>query len=87
MRKSLGSPDYNRFVALLVAARKKAALSQQTLADRLERPQSFVAKYESGERRLDVVEFVTIARAMRADPLALFKAFLGERSSSRSGRR
>jgi hypothetical protein len=37
------------------------------------RPQSFVAKYEGGERRIDVVEFVAIVRAIGADPLKLLR--------------
>jgi transcriptional regulator with XRE-family HTH domain len=54
-----------------------AGLTQRTLAARLKKPQSFVAKYEGGERRLDVVEFIRIARALDADPLKLLAAFLG----------
>jgi transcriptional regulator with XRE-family HTH domain len=46
----------------------------KTLAETLGRPQSFVAKYESGERRLDAAEFVGIARALGADPFKLLKA-------------
>jgi ribosome-binding protein aMBF1 (putative translation factor) len=52
----------------LIAAREKAALTQQQLADRLKRPQSFVAKYEGGERRIDVIEFLDISRALEFDP-------------------
>ncbi len=40
------------------------------LADQLGKPQSFVAKYEGGERRLDVVEFATIAKVLKADPVS-----------------
>lgn len=65
--KSLRSPDHQRLIALLVAARAKAGLTQQQLADRLGRPQSFVAKYEGGERRIDVIEFVAIAYALQLD--------------------
>jgi len=54
--KSLFTPDYDRFLALLKQARVKAGLSQVEAADRLGRPQSFVSKCESGERRVDVVE-------------------------------
>ena len=50
------------------------ALTQQALAKRLRRPQSLVAKYEGGERRLDVVEFVTVARAIGVDPVVLLRA-------------
>jgi transcriptional regulator with XRE-family HTH domain len=65
--KSLRSPDHQRVIAILVAARAKAGLTQQQLADRLGKPQSFVAKYEGGERRIDVVEFVAIAHALEFD--------------------
>lgn len=74
--KSVHSPDQAAFCALLVAARKAAGLTQQAVALRLKKPQSFVAKYEGGERRLDVVEFVAIARALGANPLKLMAAFL-----------
>ena len=45
-----------------------ANLTQATLAARLDRPQSFVAKYENGERRLDIIEFIEIAEAIGFDP-------------------
>ncbi len=66
--KSLRSPEHQKLISLLVAAREKAGLTQQQLAKHLGRPQSFVAKYEGGERRIDVVEFVAIARALEMDP-------------------
>jgi transcriptional regulator with XRE-family HTH domain len=76
MEKSLKSPAYGRLIQLLVAARHNAGMSQQAVADLLDQHQSFVAKYEGGERRLDVIEFVTIARALDADPISLLRAFL-----------
>ena len=48
--------------------RLAAKLTQEHLAARLDRPQSFVAKYEGGERRLDVVEFMEVAEAIGFDP-------------------
>jgi transcriptional regulator with XRE-family HTH domain len=75
MQKSLKSPEYARLVATLVAVRNVADISQQQLADRLDEHQSFVAKYEGGERRIDVVEFIAIARALNADPVKLFRDF------------
>lgn len=66
--KSLRTPEHQRLVTLLIAAREKAGITQQQLADRLGRPQSFVAKYEGGERRIDVVEFLFIANALDMDP-------------------
>lgn len=71
--KSVHSPEQLAFRRLIVAARKKAGLTQQELAKRLRRPQSFVAKYEGGERRIDVLEFLAIARAIGADPIKLLR--------------
>ena len=65
--KSLRSADHRHLLALLVAAREKAGVTQQQLAERLGKPQSFVAKYEGGERRIDVIEFLHIARALGFD--------------------
>jgi transcriptional regulator with XRE-family HTH domain len=59
---------YKRLRELLVAARRDAGLTQVELSLRLKRPQSFVSKYERGERRLDVIEFGQVARALGIDP-------------------
>jgi transcriptional regulator with XRE-family HTH domain len=73
-------PDlYDRCLAGLVEARKKAAVTQMELAAELGRPQSFVAKYESRERRLDVAEYLMIAKAIGADPYRLLRAAERER--------
>lgn len=58
---------------LLIEARKSAGITQIELAKILKRPQSFVAKYENGERRLDVAEYITIARILGSDPYAVLK--------------
>jgi transcriptional regulator with XRE-family HTH domain len=76
MRKSLKSPEYARLVAVLVAVRHASGVRQQALAKKLGRPQSFIAKYEGGERRIDVVEFIAISRALGADPVKLFRDFV-----------
>lgn len=65
--KSLRSPAHVRLLQLLVAAREKAGLTQQQLATRLGKPQSFISKYEGGERRIDVIEFIAIADALEMD--------------------
>ena len=52
-----------------------ADLTQAQLAARLERPQSFVAKYEGGERRLDVIEFMEVAEAIGFDPAEFIGRF------------
>ena len=48
--------------------RKEAGLTQHQLASKLRREQSFVARIELGERRLDLVEFFWVARACRVSP-------------------
>jgi transcriptional regulator with XRE-family HTH domain len=71
---SLFPEFYDRALEQLVLARRAARITQAVLAETLGRPQSFVAKYESGERRLDAAEFVGIARALGADPFKLLTA-------------
>lgn len=71
MEKSLNTERHLLLTELLREARKDAGLTQQEVADRLGKPQSFVAKYENGERRLDVVEFLDVADALTTDPSAL----------------
>ena len=70
--KSLHTQAYSNFAAVLVAARTERRLAQQQVAECLGKPQSYVAKIEGAERRLDVVEFIALARALGVDPIALF---------------
>lgn len=81
MPSSLRSPQQQKLREVLIDARKNAKLTQAELAARLERPQSFVAKYELGERRVDVVEFVAVARALGLDPGELLNAYLSARQA------
>lgn len=67
------NPRYNTFQKALVNARQKTGLTQQEVAFRLERTQSFVSKYESGERRLDVIEFVEVCQALGIMPQSILK--------------
>jgi transcriptional regulator with XRE-family HTH domain len=73
---SLYPDHYARLLELLVTARKKAGITQIDLAKSLRRPQSFVSKVETGERRLDPTEFAKIARLVRSDPCALLEQSL-----------
>ena len=68
MSGSLFTEEYEEFVRLLVEARSNANMTQDVVAKKLGRPQSFVSKYESGQRRLDVVEFVEVSKAIGIDP-------------------
>lgn len=78
IRKSVHTPEQQLLRELLVAARDRAGLTQQKLAKRLGKPQSFVAKYEGGERRLDVIEFIVIAREIGADPVRMLRTLAGK---------
>ncbi len=71
MTRSVFSKGYDRFRQLLVEARKEAGLTQAEVALRLGRPQSYVSKYEQGERRIDVVEFLEIADAVSVNPATI----------------
>ena len=69
MTSSVFTKKYDLFRKLLIESRKDSGLTQQQLAERLNKPQSFVSKYENGERRLDVVEFLDVADALQIDKL------------------
>ena len=64
--------QYKVVGGLLAAARRRANVTQQELAARLGKPQSFVSEYERGQRRVDIVELLVISRALGADPVDLF---------------
>jgi transcriptional regulator with XRE-family HTH domain len=74
--KAQHSPDYQPVPGLLRALREAAGLTQRDLGDRLQRPQSWVYNCETGNRRVDVAEFVAWARACDADPKDAFARFL-----------
>jgi ribosome-binding protein aMBF1 (putative translation factor) len=71
LRKTLRTRGHRNLIAVLIAARRKAGLTQRDLAARLKRPCSFVGRMEAGERRMDIIEFIEIARALEADPRQL----------------
>jgi transcriptional regulator with XRE-family HTH domain len=77
MRRSIHSEAYGAFIDLMIEARKASGMTQAEVAVALGKPQSFVSKYESHERRLDVVEFVAIARVVRADPVRIVNVIDG----------
>jgi transcriptional regulator with XRE-family HTH domain len=78
MGKSIHSSQHLKLRELLIAARKKAGLTQAEVAERLGRPQSFVAKYEGGERQLDVVEFIEVTKAISANPVRIVRVLAEE---------
>jgi transcriptional regulator with XRE-family HTH domain len=84
---SVFSAQYNRFRILLNEARQSANLTQSELAKRIGRPQSFVSKFERGERRLDVVEFLEIAEALSIDVPAFLATLAEAKPAKKRGAR
>jgi len=72
MSKSLFSEANERLVEVLIAARHSAGLRQVDVADKLKIDQSYICNIERGQRRVDVLEFYVLAKAMNADPVQLF---------------
>lgn len=73
-RRWVGSPDYRAVVEVIRDARLAKDLSQREVARRLGKPVSFVNKIELMERRLDILEFVVLCRALELDPHELLDA-------------
>jgi ribosome-binding protein aMBF1 (putative translation factor) len=67
MTRSAFSRQAEQFREMMRAERERAGLTQTMLSQQLERPQSYVSKYERGERRLDVIEFLEVARIVGFD--------------------
>jgi transcriptional regulator with XRE-family HTH domain len=71
--KTIHTERHKKFCQLLKARRKAAGLTQTAVAERLGKPSSYVAKYELGDRRLDVLEFLDVAAAIGFDPRAFIR--------------
>jgi DNA-binding XRE family transcriptional regulator len=71
--KSIYSEEYREFRELLKRLRVEAGIRQVDLAAQLGVPQSFISKYESGERRLDVIETARIAEAIGSSLLQVVR--------------
>jgi transcriptional regulator with XRE-family HTH domain len=67
LAKTLGSKRHQALIAMLIECREAAGMTQTQLADRLGEYQSFVARLESGQRRVDVVEFLELAEVLGFD--------------------
>lgn len=62
MSKSVYNDDYKKLIERLKQARLDAGLSQQVVASKLGKPQSYISKVESGERRVDIIEVKEFAK-------------------------
>lgn len=65
----IDAEQYKVVGGILADARRGAGFTQQVLAKRLGKPQSFVSEYERGQRRIDVVELLAISRTLQTDAL------------------
>src|SRR5689334_18090231 len=67
VKKNIRLAQQKRLLVLLRGIRLDAGLTQSELASRLARDQTFVSKYESGERRLDILELREVCQAIGTD--------------------
>jgi transcriptional regulator with XRE-family HTH domain len=67
LEKTLGSKRHRALINLLIRQREAIGMTQTELARRLGEYQSFVGRLESGQRRVDVVEFIEIAEVLGFD--------------------
>ena len=80
MSRTLTSPRHKALTSYLIEQRRKAKLTQAQVARKLRRYQSFVATVESGQRRIDLIEFLEFADAIGFDPVAAIKALASHKT-------
>lgn len=78
MPKTIFDGAHADLVEVLVEARKKSGLTQTELAEQVGKDQTFISLIERSQRRVDVLEFIVLARAMRQDPAELFTELLSK---------
>lgn len=83
MTRVLNSPEYTQLRRQLARAREEKGLTQADLAAALGRTQSFVSKYELGERRLDVIDFLLVCQQLQIDAADLISRLERDRSQGR----
>jgi transcriptional regulator with XRE-family HTH domain len=90
MKKSTHTPEYAELRSELRASRERSGLTQRDLSARLKVPHSWVAKVESGERRIDLVEFCWFLSATGEDPIPIVRKLVrtidGRRHAIKGGR-
>ena len=77
--KALGTLTARAVATAIADARKAAGLTQRELAAKVRRPHSVIGMIESNQRQVSVPELISLAEAMGADPLRLFKQILRDR--------
>ena len=67
--KTIHNPRYERLIECLIDARKSQHLTQVQLADELDKPQSYIAKIEGRERKIDIIEFFELCKQLNVNPI------------------
>lgn len=78
MTRSTHTEPYRLLLGMLVEARSRADVTQTELARRIGRPQPFISLVERGERRVDVIQFYAIMRALDLDPEQAFHELVAQ---------
>lgn len=78
MSNPMHASRYGILRARLIELREARGITQTEIAAKLGKPQSYVSKYERGERRLDIVELIAVAKALGVDPVQLCAELAGE---------
>lgn len=76
LSKSLYTPEWEALCLILRRLREAKGITQIALSNTLKQPQSFVSKVESGQRKLDLRQFVIYVRGLDADPVQIFRRYL-----------
>ncbi|MFZ5746196.1 MAG: helix-turn-helix domain-containing protein [Pseudomonadota bacterium] len=76
MAKTIFTEDHRRFIGGLKAVRRGKGITQVMLSERLGRDQSYISNLERGQRRLDVIEFASIAKAIGENPASLYERLM-----------
>jgi transcriptional regulator with XRE-family HTH domain len=76
LSKQLRGVRHKRMMAALVEIRENAGVSQRELARRLDRAHSYVGRIETGDRRLDLPEFIEWCELLEADPVEVLQRIL-----------
>jgi transcriptional regulator with XRE-family HTH domain len=76
MSKTIFDGAHAQLVDIMIAARKRSGLTQAELATKVGRDQTFISLIERSQRRIDVLEFIALARAMGEDPQRLFSELI-----------
>jgi len=80
--KTIHTERHRKLRELLKAERNAAGLTQTVVAQRLGMPPSFVAKYEGGDRRLDVLEYLDVAAVIGFDPCDPIRSLLNQKPTA-----